>query len=658
VDIDVDSDRNGTIDGTPKEEALEEVNPAQILPNCDDDNSDGVPDNWPGSYNKYWQQGFDPSDWDLDGSLDPQEAASRQVDAGSDKADLAGLWIHRIPVIPDCEVILQVTKHQSMTNRHWNTVDPQDTLRIFLSTDSITEPGNTIIRPGDQSIIGPECGAMVVFKTNPSPPDKDISLLQGDGIVKLGVEGIELSATVEVSMTLKVGGDVLGSDKVLMKVSPFELCDNTMQIRDVYVTNLGPSNQELRSVLASGIYGSMHESSGDRWHQDGYEIGHAGGMPVFLVSPRAYRDQADLAKFVHNQCLAPGIGVCWRLEGITWTNNTYDKFGNVECLPTSVGKNLIYGNGMSDGIVAFFEAQGVNPILPLDTGWLTIGHVDEVLSLSPGGVIMADPDIAWALLVLAVANGGQNASFAAGVQAADKLNGLLGDYNTYPGGRIQSALAQSRAQLGLGYPISEPAKFRSGVRQFPCNLLKAGAFVAQFPSGVKTRKYWVVFDRGNAEEFSVYCSDNGAPKPSTPDTDVYRAMLCSPPVSRASSGHIDADCIFTNAQCFILYWYWAFSGLPAIEPGDEFVFEVDAKCKTLGMPVLFENGTAISVNHVNSLVNSTRVVTGRTGEVNTGNVFQSYISSVFSIAGLSIDVADCMAYHPSGNIHCGTNAMR
>ena len=52
----------------------------------------------------------------------------------------------------------------------------------------------------------------------------------------------------------------------------------------------------------------------------------------------------------------------------------------------------------------FFAAQGVNPLLDLKLDdWLGVAHVDEVVQLAPSGkkVLIADPDVAWALALWA-----------------------------------------------------------------------------------------------------------------------------------------------------------------------------------------------------------------------------------------------------------------
>ncbi len=109
-------------------------------------------------------------------------------------------------------------------------------------------------------------------------------------------------------------------------------------------------------------------------------------------------------------------------------------------------------------------------------------------------------------------------------------------------------------------------------------------------------------------------------------------------------------------MCFILTGFWENTG--QIAQSDEFVFEVDAACGTIEMPVLFSGG-AYSTNHVNSLVDGGTVYSGKTLESGTGGVFADYVENAFGKAGCSVVFADTLDYHlGGGELHCDTNAMR
>lgn len=493
--------------------------------------------------------------------------------------------------------------------------------------------------------------------------------------MKLRVEGIELGGKFEIEMEFWNGDLLIGFDKVLMKVAPFELRNQTMPVsscgpneKTVYIS-ISPyfysrNNEKLRNKLreiSPNGYGDCLDEvtdplSYDIWHQDGYEIGRAGGMVIFLVSPRAYRDvwgeDAVLARYVHNERLAPGIGVCWRLEGMEWS--TYDSFGNVECRPS--GNNLFCGSGLNEDIKAFFEAQGVNPRLEVNTSWLSVKHVDEVVSfMTNGDTVVADPVVYLGLCVWANSISWNAVPSPRGYTAYDilKNDGIFRDYNSNT--TVVPAMNQIRSVLGLANPLTDPVK--NGDPQLQSNLKRGGALTAMLPADVSTRKYKISFDQGDNIHFSVSYEDNGSGSWST-DIDFYGCYLTA---AQSGTGpehiKIDADCIFKESLCFILSDFWENTG--QIAPGDYFIFEVSANCTTLEMPVIFFNGDAYSINHVNSLVDGGKVFSGSTHESNTGDVFKNYVEKVFNKAGLSTIFADSRLYHYlDGDIHCGTNVQR
>ncbi len=86
--------------------------------------------------------------------------------------------------------------------------------------------------------------------------------------------------------------------------------------------------------------------------------------------------------------------------GVSWM----DWYGNLEASPpTDAWPNgrVLYGVDrqrdaqLHPEVVAFFEKQGLQDPLPLDVGWLTIKHVDEMVSFLPtedAGFVVAVPD--------------------------------------------------------------------------------------------------------------------------------------------------------------------------------------------------------------------------------------------------------------------------
>jgi len=661
VDIDADVDRNDAINSYDEND--EGTSYAIVLPNCDDDNGDGIPDNWIGN-----------KDWDLYGE---DEQASNVVDADPDKDDLAGLWVHQIPYagweVPRFLVVTLSIDEPVNDDDFFQDVPDIDRIRIFLPK----EQNNWQIQAGDDAIIGPDT-------TN----TYDItSIIKGNGIIKFGVEGIEFGAMVDITLTLQTDF-CESSDTVQMRVAPFTLTNHSMGVsssgKTVYVSNLGTYNSDLRTKLKNpNYYGSCVDEVGyydyDIWHQDGYEVGYVEApygdtMPVFLVLPRAYFLEAILADYVHNDRLGSGVGVCWRLEEIQ-VGAGYNSGGNIEC---TLGGKVFYGTDLHDDIDNFFDAQGtnVNPF-SITTNWLRVGHVDEIVSFAPSGyTIVADPDICWSLALWAYS---ENSS--ARIAGHNILYDILSVNHMYylnvdpsPDQEWKEdnagVMEPQNLPTSLGSWTSPEEDPEPGLNNTGNGVLtKGGAFVAYLPAGINTRTYWIKFDQGDNLHYSVRFKDDSGGY-GNPDSDVYGMYYENGWHYGSGADYVrtDSDCIFKTAKCFIFAAWWDRDYRDQIEPDDEFFFTVNTNCTTLEMPVLFRQdvrskqrfAVAYTINHVNCLVDGNTVFTGDPYDDSGTNRFKDYVEDLFNKAGYSdIVFADSIHYHNrEGDIHCGTNVRR
>ncbi len=153
-------------------------------------------------------------------------------------------------------------------------------------------------------------------------------------------------------------------------------------------------------------------SGGDRWVQDEFEIGYCWAphswLHVVLHNPRGRR----LKRFVNREMAHAGLGV---YNGLSGPADSVDYGGNLEVSPpvsdvtplqprsaagpgikehrrAPFGKIILgdyepedtTGTSLRDpcsvDFVRFLSAQMVQPIVPLDTSWLEVGHVDEYMS--------------------------------------------------------------------------------------------------------------------------------------------------------------------------------------------------------------------------------------------------------------------------------------
>ena len=246
---------------------------------------------------------------------------------------------------------------------------------------------------------------------------------------------------------------LLESDTVRMKVAPFVLADNTMPVEDdattVHVTDLRAANADLRAKLNAAFPGNVSAPlflpliDSDAWQQDGYEIGYAkapyGSMPVVVDLGRAHLDPDFLAEYVRRTIFRKDVAVStkladmWKVAGSPPPFTTDDSGGNIESIPKPEQPGYFFhGSGMGAHQTDFFAptAQDVNEDLAVNTDWLQVKHVDEVISVATDGerVVVADPEAAWALLEIAARididakmHDGMNGNPAGGIEVGEAL---------------------------------------------------------------------------------------------------------------------------------------------------------------------------------------------------------------------------------------------
>lgn len=669
VDLLADTDRDSDIDSD--DEADKDTwtkgpdgRGAIILPNCDKDGSGVGPDNWPGG-----------ADWD---GIPPDDDANTEVDSEDDIADIGELLVSGfgLPTLPDDLKITLTLSNPDDEDPYFSTVPPEKRVRVFLPSLEL-EDGSLVIADGDHEILGPTRGASVEFVKTPTGSQENYSIFVGQDDVIFGIEGIELGAMVDVTMTVQLSENVLATDRVRIRVAPFVLSDNTLPVESSYVA-LDSYNWELRLALY-GLYGEdayEFPLGEDTWHQDGYEIGYAkapyGELAVCLVSPRAtageYPYEEELLKIAHNSILSSDIGVCWSLESLSWDG--FSDGGNLECNPYYQAEEpgeFFYGQSLLANIQDFFTAQDVNPPVAtnVNTDWLLVGHVDEVISFCADSLhtVVADPEVGWALLVWAnmidpnaTMHWDMNFNGPSGITVGDILatgSGLyqggnevsLRDFNllTDDGRYVMSSvnLPQIR-DTTLHLPSPESVPLPGETNTGTAFLSKAGAFVAFFPNAY-TRYYQITFS--SATEYIVSWREEG------------QEFL-----EDDEPGNVNEDCVFPTALCFIFRHWWSGTA----NAGDVFTFHADPACMTIEMPVVFmyENNGALAytIDHVNSLVDGGTVFTGDPygPVVLQEDILSEYVSLAFIWAGYEdVMFVDSRTYHDAmGDVHCGTNARR
>lgn len=163
-----------------------------------------------------------------------------------------------------------------------------------------------------------------------------------------------------------------------------------------FVNALGPAVRAAGAELR--IFEDAALPDSDIWIQDAAEIGYAtDGERIMHVLLHGNRGK-ELDDLFAKRFLGQDSGVIqkgnYRGKSAEWI----DWFGNLEASPPIKVNGREYRNGriyagtqgersMHPDVIKFLEAQGAqSPVLWVDTSWLVIGHVDEIVSWVPSKV--------------------------------------------------------------------------------------------------------------------------------------------------------------------------------------------------------------------------------------------------------------------------------
>ncbi|KAI9147471.1 peptidylarginine deiminase [Paramyrothecium foliicola] len=239
------------------------------------------------------------------------------------------------------------------------------------------------------------------------------SLRQG---IRLAIDGRELvtdasiwdgAATVKFEVTDR---NCTSGDYVALKQAPVLLHHHLQQANTVLVTrnnSISPwqakfvlSLQEKLASLAKQPRLDLLNRSDDIWAQDFLEPGYANmpgpnGTVSIRIMLRSAQSTRDAGRQVFEQLRGPGIGGYQPSLGSGFGLEEINSGGNIETIPPYVSRSGIrYPNGRiltakqfdkqpAESALTFFESQNAQPVLLLESGWLAIGHVDEMVQFLP-----------------------------------------------------------------------------------------------------------------------------------------------------------------------------------------------------------------------------------------------------------------------------------
>jgi protein-arginine deiminase len=306
-------------------------------------------------------------------------------------------------------------------------------------------------------------------------------------------------------------GGEMAEDNARFRVAPFLLASALDHVEEVLVIGSARTSgfvevlQRLLPQAGAGLQVIRFEgeTESDVWAQDTAEIGRI-CVPAAEGAQQAIAVLTGIrAKYTgfNTEPLDRNIREHFRDVGAVIVDAAQpraetrwiDWYGNLEVSPpvkSRDGREFPFGRilvgvqgglGMHPDVLAFLEAQCLQwPPLTIDTSWLLVGHVDEVVSFVPAPdrrgfrVLLPSTSLAKAILGELASRGLAGEAVFAGHPGETTVAELLekvamSEENT----RIQNILYETRACLreGLGVDdddfIEIPVLFRDGVAVIP-----------------------------------------------------------------------------------------------------------------------------------------------------------------------------------------------
>jgi len=356
------------------------------------------------------------------------------------------------------------------------------------------------------------------WRRQPSSEDHSWTLAPGkDGVVEVGV-GVVMpeprpaaaqaawprAFTVEISAKSNPGMRL----RVPFRVAPYVIPSALEPVDELLIVSQDVTADSVRSVRAfaarTGLKLVAYEVDEmcDQWMQDTIEPGLF-AFPTAEGSRQARACLSGLRKGSGPSAarLDQQVAAWLRRQGVVTVapgtprkqSRWNDWYGNVEATPPHTdrrGRRFPYGRAitgkqheftMHPGVLKFLEAQGVQwPPIVVDTSWLAIGHVDEVVNFVPAKtkagfkVLLPSPKAARDMLRELLVKGLEEEAVFAGTEDEMTLGELRRTISqTSENLTIDEAVARLREQLKMELNLEDsdfvmmPALFQEGMAVIP-----------------------------------------------------------------------------------------------------------------------------------------------------------------------------------------------
>ena len=232
--------------------------------------------------------------------------------------------------------------------------------------------------------------------------------------------GPDWDGQIKVRVDIKTKSGATATSTAVLRVAPLILRPSSAPAETVFVREFPKRNDELLARLKTATEAAgceLHVIPGDAryaynhiWLQDAVEFGESATSTSRLTVALPSNRNREIDLFARDRLMGPGVGYVQVGEyrrpfaegegGVSWI----DWYGNLEATPPVPGHPLgriLYGVDrgrdaqLNPEVIAMLAAQGVQEPLALDVGWLTIKHVDEMVSFIAAA---AEPGKFWTLV--------------------------------------------------------------------------------------------------------------------------------------------------------------------------------------------------------------------------------------------------------------------
>jgi protein-arginine deiminase len=371
--LDGDTDRTGTTDGTAAERALKATKSVIVLNNCDDSNVDTAADH-----------------------------DDEVINGADDFKQFEPVIFRKIAAAPSGEVSISIKKVLD------DDVPEKRRVRIFKADGT--------------QIIGPSKATKYILTAG------DIAKLR-TGDLTLLVEGLAFRTSVRLFVSLGANE----KDYVILEVAPFILTPHHLKAQKNWVVDLdNPESSKFvtafKSVCSAAGVEPVVMMSSDRWIEDelawGYTETPRHRMPVAMHMLRLRELRASVRALVK-----PNVGYCVpfryppdpALAHGPKLPSSINYGGNLEVAPPTPQHpfgRVYYGSIKSqddanntyskreidERFQEFFRRQKIQPAIELNSDWLRVGHVDELVTFVPTGsgakcvMLLASPKMAFSII--------------------------------------------------------------------------------------------------------------------------------------------------------------------------------------------------------------------------------------------------------------------